>query len=105
MAGMETVEVYLDATCDITVAMNAYKACGISKAQADVALKSVEMFAAPPLTSLRELQATSLQFEQHLNDEEHPDYAKWLAQLIAPGSSLGGARPKASVRDEKGASA
>src|SRR3984957_17332722 len=60
-------------------------------------------FAAPPLTSLRELQATSLQFERHLNDEEHPDYTKWLAQLIAPGSSLGGARPKASVRDEKGA--
>jgi serine/threonine-protein kinase HipA len=60
-------------------------------------------FAAPPLTSLRELQAASLQFERHLNDEEHPDYAKWLAQLIAPGSSLGGARPKASVRDENGA--
>src|SRR5580698_2356253 len=60
-------------------------------------------FAAPPLTSLRELQAASLHFERHLNDEEHPDYAKWLSQLIAPGSSLGGARPKASVRDEKGA--
>ena len=59
-------------------------------------------FAAPPLTSLRELQAASLQFETHLNDEEHPEYAKWLAQLIAPGSSLGGARPKASVRDEQG---
>jgi serine/threonine-protein kinase HipA len=60
-------------------------------------------FAAPPLTSLRELQAASLQFERHLNDEEHPEYTKWLAQLIAPGSSLGGARPKASVRDEQGA--
>lgn len=59
-------------------------------------------FAAPPLTSLRELQAASLQFERHLNDEEHPEYAKWIAQLIAPGSSLGGARPKASVRDEQG---
>jgi len=59
-------------------------------------------FAVPPLTSLRELQAASLNFERHLNDEEHPDYAKWLAQLIALGSSLGGARPKASVRDEKG---
>ena len=59
-------------------------------------------FAAPPLTSLRELQAASLQFERHFNDEEHPEYSKWLAQLIAPGSSLGGARPKASVRDEHG---
>ena len=58
---------------------------------------------ASPLTSLRELQAASLQFARHLNDEEHPEYSKWLAQLIAPGSSLGGARPKASVRDERGA--
>jgi serine/threonine-protein kinase HipA len=58
--------------------------------------------AAPPLTSLRALQAASLQFEQHINDEEHPEYERWLTQLIAPGTSLGGARPKASVRDEKG---
>lgn len=63
---------------------------------------SDERFAAPPLTSLRELQAVSLQFEQHINDEDHPEYDKWLGQLIAPGSSLGGARPKASVRDEEG---
>jgi serine/threonine-protein kinase HipA len=65
-------------------------------------LDSDTRFAVPPLTSLRELQAASLQFERHLNDEEHPDYAKWLTQLIAPGSSLGGARPKASVRDQNG---
>lgn len=58
--------------------------------------------AAPPLTSLRELQAASLHFEQYLEDEEHPDYARWLTQLIAPGTSLGGARPKASVHDEAG---
>jgi serine/threonine-protein kinase HipA len=59
--------------------------------------------AAPQLTSLRELQAASLQFEQHINDEDNPDYERWLTQLIAPGPSLGGARPKASVRDETGA--
>ncbi|MGB6477219.1 MAG: HipA domain-containing protein [Candidatus Sulfotelmatobacter sp.] len=59
-------------------------------------------FAAPPLTSLRELQAASLQFEQHMDEEENPQYEKWLTQLFAPGSSLGGARPKASVRDETG---
>jgi serine/threonine-protein kinase HipA len=58
--------------------------------------------AAPPLTSLRELQAASLQFEKHIDDEENPLYEKWLTQLFAPGSSLGGARPKASVRDEAG---
>ena len=59
--------------------------------------------AAPPLTSLRELQVASLQFEQHINEEEHPGYERWLMQLIAPGTSLGGVRPKASVRDEGGA--
>jgi serine/threonine-protein kinase HipA len=59
-------------------------------------------FAAPPFTSLRELQAASLQFEEHSDEEEHPDYERWLTQLFAPGTSLGGARPKASVRDEEG---
>lgn len=61
------------------------------------------LFAAPPITSLRELQVASLKFEQHMQDEDHPDYQRWLSQLFAPGTSLGGARPKASVRDESGA--
>ena len=56
---------------------------------------------APPVTSVRELQATSLKLEDG-KAEEHPDYEEWLAQLVAPGSSLGGARPKAAVVDEKG---
>ncbi len=66
-------------------------------------IDSDERLAAPPITSLRELQAASLNFEAHMNDEAHPDYEHWLSQLFAPGSSLGGARPKASVRDETGA--
>ena len=66
-------------------------------------IDSDDQFAAPPITSLRELQAASLQFEQHVDEEEHPEYERWLAQLFAPGTSLGGARPKASVRDEAGA--
>ena len=57
-------------------------------------LSSPTGFGKPPVTSLRELQLASLQFELHLDDEEHLDYAKSLAQLIAPGSSLGGARPR-----------
>lgn len=65
-------------------------------------IDSDEQFAAPPLTSLRELQAASLQFEKHIDDEDNPLYEKWITQLFAPGSSLGGARPKASVRDEAG---
>jgi len=60
---------------------------------------SDDQLAAPPLTSLRELQSASLNLEEE-HDEDDPEYAKWLSQLVAPGTSLGGARPKASVRDE-----
>lgn len=42
---------------------------------------------------LRKLESASLAFEK--NDDGMEE--KWLRQLIAPGSSLGGARPKASV--------
>lgn len=57
--------------------------------------------AAPPMTSLRELEAASLALERE-GIEEDPRYAKLLA-LLAPGSSLGGARPKAGVVDPDGA--
>lgn len=49
--------------------------------------------ATPPWTTLRKLESASLAFEK--NDDGMEE--KWLKQLIAPGSSLGGARPKASV--------
>lgn len=57
--------------------------------------------ATPPWTSIRDLEYASLQLE----DETQPnssEYARWLNMLIAPGSSLGGARPKANVLDESG---
>jgi serine/threonine-protein kinase HipA len=57
--------------------------------------------AAPPWTKLRDLEYASLQLEYD-DAENHLDYMKWLKMLIAPGGSLGGARPKASVQDEKG---
>ena len=66
-------------------------------------LDTENALAAPPITSLRELQAASLRFEQSDERNDSRDEEKWLAQLFAPGSSLGGARPKASVRDEDGA--
>lgn len=56
--------------------------------------------ASPPWTSLRELEHASLQLERQ-GVEDDPDYGLWLRMLIAPGGSLGGARPKASVRDER----
>jgi serine/threonine-protein kinase HipA len=60
-------------------------------------LNDNKAMAAPPFTSLRELEHASLKFEEDNTDD--PEYLKWLSMLIAPGSSLGGARPKASVMD------
>ena len=63
-------------------------------------LNNDDGFAAPPWTSMRELEHASLQLEKDaLSDEES---LKWLTLLIAPGASLGGARPKASVKDPEG---
>ena len=53
--------------------------------------------AAPPWASLRTLEEASRNFE---NDDTVVS-EKWLNQLIRPGSSLGGARPKATVMDPK----
>lgn len=57
--------------------------------------------AAPPFVQLRELEAASLALE---HDEDNTSAAgdDWLRMLIAPGGSLGGARPKASVVDPDG---
>ncbi len=57
--------------------------------------------ASPPLTSLRELEHASLQIERQGADA-NDEYSKWLEMLIAPGASLGGARPKACVLDPGG---
>jgi serine/threonine-protein kinase HipA len=61
---------------------------------------NVEM-AAPPWSSIHELEQISLRLEDD-DAVEEPDYLKWLGLLVAPGSSLGGARPKASVVDDHG---
>ncbi len=57
-------------------------------------------FSTPPWAKLRELEQASLKIEE-VGDETSQEYIKWLNMLISPGSSLGGARPKASVVDEE----
>ncbi len=49
----------------------------------------------PPITAIRELEQISLGYEKDTDD-------RWVEQLVAPGSSLGGARPKANVADTDG---
>ena len=54
--------------------------------------------ATPPWASLRDLENASL----NLEDCPEVQQSKWLRMLVAPGSSLGGARPKANVLDKDG---
>ncbi len=63
-------------------------------------LNDNHQMASPPWTSIRELEQASLKLEEDEGDDA--ERLKWLNLLIAPGSSLGGARPKASVTDAKG---
>jgi len=57
--------------------------------------------AAPPFVQLRALEAASLALERDENNTAS-EADEWLRMLIAPGGSLGGARPKASVVDPNG---
>ncbi|MFI3261360.1 MAG: HipA domain-containing protein [Rikenellaceae bacterium] len=64
-------------------------------------MDSNKAMAAPPWTQIRELEYASLQIEKD-DFTDKPEYIRWLNMLISPGSSLGGARPKANVVDDKG---
>ena len=55
----------------------------------------------PPWTSLRELEHASWQIQDGSASDD-PHYLEWLNLLIAPGSSIGGARPKAGISDPQG---
>ena len=57
--------------------------------------------AAPPVAQLAELENIA----RHLTDKKIEDLdslRKWLSVLVAPGASLGGARPKANFTQEDG---
>ncbi|RZJ55634.1 MAG: type II toxin-antitoxin system HipA family toxin, partial [Flavobacterium sp.] len=56
---------------------------------------------APPMTALRALESASKKLEDDDNLDD-PNYSKWLSMLVAPGGSLGGARPKSGVIDTDG---
>ena len=54
-------------------------------------------FSVPPLVKLRELEDASHRYEGEGESDE-----RLVSMLLSPGSSLGGARPKANVKDPKG---
>ena len=55
----------------------------------------------PPLADLRSWVAASMEIEKSEEQNRLPE-KKWIQQLVHPGSSLGGARPKAGVRGTDG---
>lgn len=57
--------------------------------------------ASPPWASIRELEQISLRLEEE-DIVDDPEYLNWINMLVAPGASLGGARPKASIVDNDG---
>lgn len=59
-------------------------------------------FTTPPWTSLRELEYACSRYEEGIFASDSEE-AKWIRMIFAPGSSLGGARPKANVCDAGGA--
>jgi serine/threonine-protein kinase HipA len=61
-----------------------------------------EALAAPPVTSLAELAAIAKELTRK-NIDNLDQLRRWLAVLVAPGASLGGARPKANFCDSAGA--
>lgn len=60
-----------------------------------------EKMSAPPVTSLRELEAIAGELTRKKIDDLDA-LRKWLVVLVAPGASLGGARPKANFTDTDG---
>ncbi|MCK5736990.1 MAG: type II toxin-antitoxin system HipA family toxin [Spirochaetaceae bacterium] len=64
-------------------------------------LDNNHLYATPPWASIRELESVSLNLERPDADKDL-SYRRWLDYLVAPGSSLGGARPKAGVVDSEG---
>ena len=60
-----------------------------------------EALSAPALTHIGELQAVALELTRK-KVEDLDLLQQWLRVLVAPGASLGGARPKANLQDKQG---
>ncbi|MCE2659136.1 MAG: type II toxin-antitoxin system HipA family toxin [Rubrivivax sp.] len=68
---------------------------------ADGSCLANEALAAPALTHMGELQAVALELTRRKVDDLDL-LQQWLKVLVAPGASLGGARPKANLQDGQG---
>lgn len=85
---------------DFLVGVNDETRMGALRVAHDGAFIDDEPLSVPPRARLRDLEYWARRVEEELPDEEGD---RWIAMLVAPGSSLGGARPKASFVDDDGA--
>lgn len=63
-------------------------------------INSTDNYKIPPITGIRDLIFASNKIEMNVSHNLLPD-KQWIIQLLQHGTSLGGARPKAVVTDEK----
>ena len=78
--------------------MGGFRFC---RKKGDAFINSDESLRIPPLTDIRSLVVASHEIERCEDANTLPE-KKWIQQLVHPGTSLGGARPKAAVVDENG---
>ena len=71
----------------------------LKTAEAEPFLNDYGAMRIPPIASIRELAAAADAIEASDELKELPE-EKWLYQLLNPGTSLGGARPKANVMEQ-----
>lgn len=67
----------------------------------DKYLNAEEKFNIPPILELGELMDAAQHIERDL-DKKLPPEERWINRLFNPGSSMGGARPKACIKDKGG---
>lgn len=63
-------------------------------------LNTADTYQIPPVLSLNELLEASKEIEKSDSKHEEPE-ERWIERLFQPGSSVGGARPKACVTDKE----
>ncbi len=72
-----------------------------TRKKGDAFINSDNSLRIPPLTNIRSLMIACQEVERCDDVNVLPE-KKWIQQLVHPGTSLGGARPKAAVVDESG---
>lgn len=89
---------------DLLIGIDDFARMGAFRFKRDEAsdfLNNTKELTIPPLTQLRSLSTAIQSIEKSELKNQFPE-ERWINQLLKPGSSLGGARPKATIIDNNG---